>query len=400
MVTVRYPIWRLSQNPALRIILGAYNQTLAEKFSRKGRRIAERRVAAAGSAASSALTIARDRGAVGDWETTAGGGMRAVGVGAGITGHGGDLIVIDDPTKSREEAESEVYRDRVWDWYRDDLYTRQQPGAAIILISTRWHTDDLAGRLIAEMEAGGEPWTVINIPAIATHDGDADPVGRAIGEALWPQHYPLEELELRKTVLGSYSFSALYQGSPVPPEGGLFKWHWFNPAVNARPVEVEARVRYWDTAGTEGAGDYTAGVLMSRTPEGIYWIEDVVRGQWSPARRDSEIRATAEKDGKNVLIWLEREAGVAGTERSQATIRCLEGYSARFEPVTGSKVHRAEPLAAQAEAANVRMVKGDWNHDLMDEMLHFPVGLHDDQTDAASGAFAKLAEMAGGWNFY
>lgn len=189
------------------------------------------------------------------------------------------------------------------------------------------------------------------------------------------------------------------EGEFVALDGALFKWSWFNPPVDAHPAVVETRVRYWDTAGTEGQGDYTAGVLMSRTPDGRYWIEDVVRGQWSPARRDAEIRAAAERDGPDVDIWLERESGVAGTERSQATVRELAGYVARFEPVTGSKQHRAEPLAAQAEAGNVSMCAGAWNHAFMNEITSFPDGIHDDMVDACSGAFAKVA-IGGGWAFY
>jgi predicted phage terminase large subunit-like protein len=385
MTTVRYTVYRLSLDPTLRVIIGAYNQTLAEKFSRDARRIAE-----------DVLPLSRARASAGDWETLPGGGVRAVGVGAGVTGHGAGLLIIDDPVRSREDADSEVYRDRAWDWFRDDLYTRLEPRGAAVLIMTRWHMDDLAGRILAEMEGGGEAWEVLSLPALAEEN---DPLGRTPGEALCPERYDVPDLQRIKGVLGSYSFSALYQGSPVPREGGMFKWAWFNPAVEARPAEVEARVRYWDTAGTEGQGDYTAGVLMSRTKEGLFWIEDVTRGQWSPARRDAEIRATAEQDGEAVEVWLERETGVAGTERSQATVRALAGFTARFEPVTGDKVHRADPLAAQAEAGNVRMVRGAWNHAYLQELCGFPSGAHDDQVDASSGAFAKLADAAP-WAFY
>ena len=134
--TIRYPTWRLERDPTLRVIVGAYNQILANKFSRKARRIAVQR-----------LDLSAERVAVEDWETAQGGGFRVVGVGGGITGQGGDLIIIDDPVKNREEANSQAYRDRVWEWYTDDLYTRLEPGGAIILIMTRWHEDDLAGRI-------------------------------------------------------------------------------------------------------------------------------------------------------------------------------------------------------------------------------------------------------------
>lgn len=382
--TIRYPVWRLETAPETRVCVGSYNQRFAERFGRRSRRLAEARG-----------IVSRDRSAAMEWETPAGGVYRSCGVGSPPTGEGFDLILIDDPVKSREEAESEAYRERVWEWY-GDLYTRLEPGGAIILILTRWHEDDVAGRLLAEMAAGGEAWTTVNLPGLAE---EGDPLQRTPGEALCRDRYDEEALQRIKGVLGSYAFSALYQGSPRPREGNLFKWAWMMPPVAARPSEVEARIRYYDTAGTEGRGDYTAGVLMSRTRGGTYWIEDVVRGQWSPAHRDAEIRATAERDGPEVQIWLERESGVAGTERSQATVRALAGFVARFEPVTGDKVHRADPLAAQAEAGNVRVVAGPWNHALLDELTAFPNGSHDDQVDAAAGAFSKLAASEP-WEFW
>ncbi len=155
LVTVRYTLWRLLRDPRMNIIIASYNQKLANRFSRKMKRLA------------TGLQMSRAASAAEEWETAAGGGVKAVGVGAGITGFGGDLVVIDDPVKSRAQANSRVFRDRVWDWYRDDLSTRLSPGAAMILIQTRWHDDDLAGRLLKEMENGGEAWEVIRMPALA-----------------------------------------------------------------------------------------------------------------------------------------------------------------------------------------------------------------------------------------
>ncbi len=375
MTTIRYPVWRLEQDPTLRVIIACYGQALAETFSRRARRLAESR-----------LALSKERAAAGDWETEAGGGMRAVGVGTGVAGRGAQLVIVDDPIKSREEADSEAYRERVGAWFTDDLYTRLEPDGAIVLIQTRWHEDDLAGRLLAAMEGGGEQWEVLSLPALAEED---DPLGRPEGAPLCPDRYDVAALEGIRTVLGTYSFSALYQQRPGPREGGFFKWAWFRPAA-AKPA-LARRVRYWDTAGTEGAGDYTAGVLMSRTAEGIFTVEHVHRGQWSPGRRDQEIVATAKEDGTSVSIWLEQESGVGGQDRSAATIRALAGYTVHAEHVTGSKESRADPLAAQAEAGNVRVLTGDWVHRFLSELASFPTGSHDDQVDAASGAFAKLA---------
>lgn len=375
MTTVRYPVWRLEQDPEMRVIVGAYNQTLANKFSRKSRRIAEER-----------MSLSTDRNAAEDWETKEGGGLRAVGVGAGITGQGGNLIIIDDPVKNREEAESFTYRERVWDWFKDDLYTRLEPGGAVILIMTRWHQDDLAGRLLSGPDR--DSWTVVSLPALAEEN---DPLHRKPGEALCPDRYDETALADRRSVLGR-SFYALYQQSPRPKEGYRFKRSWFD-VVDAAPAVAE-RVRYWDKGFTEDGGAYTAGVLMSKTPQGVYYVEDVVRGQWASGPRDEKMKATAGRDAKergNVKVWIEQEPGSTGRDSVAVLIKLLSGYSVYADKVTGDKEFRAEPLEAQAQAGNVKLIRGDWNDAYLDELCDFPVGKYKDQVDASSGAFNKLA---------
>lgn len=211
LATVRYPVWRMECDPSLTVIVGAYNKLLATSFSRQARRIARER-----------LALDDERTAADEWQTVAGGIYRAVGVGTGVTGKGARLIIVDDPTKSREEANSAAYRERVWDWYRDDLYTRLEPGGAIILIMTRWHEDDLAGRILESEDAPN--WTVISLPALAEAN---DPLGRAEGAALWPARFDVTDLERIRTVLGTASFTALYQQRPTALEGGLFKREFF-----------------------------------------------------------------------------------------------------------------------------------------------------------------------------
>lgn len=377
--TVRYPMWRLERDPTLRVIVAAHTATLAEKFSRKARRIATGRI-----------VLSRERAAAEDWETAAGGGLRAIGVGGAIAGHGGDLILIDDPIRSREEAESETVREKVWEWYTDDLRTRLEPGGAIVLIQTRWHEDDLAGRLLREREQGsGEPWEVVNLPAFAEEN---DPLGRAEGEALCTDRYPVEALERLRDVLGSYSFAALYQQRPAPREGGLFRRGWFQIVPNA-PAGGR-RVRYWDLAGSAGRGDYTVGTLLARVGD-RYFVEDVIRGQWAPGERDEVIRTAAKEDGRAVAVWVEEEPGSAGKGQSAALIRLLAGYNVRAERATGSKEVRAAPLAAQAEAGNVFLVAGPWNRAWLDEVCEFPFGKNDDQVDSAAGGFGRLAAPHG-----
>lgn len=375
-VTVRYPVWSLERRPTMRVIIGAYNQTLANKFSRKARRIA-----------AELIPMSSSRAAVEEWDTKLGGGLRAVGVGGGITGQGGDLIVIDDPVKNREEAESETYREKVWEWYKDDLYTRLEPDGAIVLIMTRWHQDDLAGRLIEEMRDGGEYWDIVSLPALAE---DNDPLGRKEGEALCPERYDEAALANIKMVLGERSFNALYQQRPSAREGNMFKVGNLE-IVDVAPVEAR-RVRYWDKAATQGGGDFTAGVRIAVTPKRVFYIEDVVKGQWDTDERDSIIRQTAQLDGNQVSIGGEQEPGAAGKDSKLAFLRLLSGFSVTCAPASGSKEVRADPLSAQVNGGNVKLVKGGWNKAFIAELGEFPVGVHDDQVDAASGAFNMLAE--------
>jgi predicted phage terminase large subunit-like protein len=382
MTTIRYPVWRLAREPELPIIIGAYNQTLANRFSRQARKIA-----------ATQMTLDPERMAVEEWLTVQGGGVRAVGVGGGITGTGAGLIMIDDPVKSREEAESATYRERVWDWYTDDLYTRREPGCALVLIQTRWHEDDLAGRILASED--GPNWRVVNLPALAQ---EGDPLLRQPGAALWPDRYDEQALAQIRMVLGTYAFEALYQQRPVPPGGGMFKREWFD-VVGAAPAKAE-RIRYWDKAGTQDSGDYSAGCKIARDDDGVFYIEDVLRGQWSALARERIIRQTAEIDGAATSIWLEQEPGSGGKESAQSSLRNLAGFRAYAETVTGDKQTRAMPFAAQCEARNVKLVRGDWNAAFLDELTSFPYGSHDDMCDAAGGAFAKLAaakKRAGVW---
>lgn len=376
LTTVRFPTWLLEEDPTRTVIIGAYSQTLANKFSRKARSIARRRI-----------ELNAERTAVDDWETAVGGGLRAAGVGAGVTGMGGQYIIIDDPVKNREEANSQTYRDKVWDWYRDDLYTRLEPSGAIVLIMTRWHEDDLAGRLLADTE--GDTWTVVNLPALAEED---DPLGRSVGDALCPDRYDVPALQRIQGVLGR-SFSALFQQRPTAAEGEFFQRSWFE-IVGAVPAG-STFCRFWDKAGTANDGDYTAGVLMAKAPDGLFYVVDVVKGQWSSGARERMMRQTAELDRDaygHVSIGIEQEPGSGGKDSAAASVRNLAGFSAFVERSTGDKATRAEPFQAQAEVGNVRLVRGAWIPAYLDELTSFPQGSNDDQVDGSSGAFNRLTK--------
>lgn len=389
-----FSAYYLYRHPARWVGLNSYAAELAYTLSRAAR---ENFLAGGG-------TLKDDAAAVKHWEATQGGGLWAAGVGGPITGKGFHLGIIDDPLKNAEEAASETIREKQKEWYRSTFYTREEPGGAIILVMTRWHEDDLAGWLLSEEAEDDEPerWHVVHFDAIKEAEPvqfpvtcTVEPDPREVGEPLCAPRYSLEKLSKIARRIGAYFWAALFQGRPRPKSGGLFKWDAFKLA-DAMPVQGD-RVRYWDTAGTEGGGDYSVGALLLKTPEGLYYVLDVARGQWSPHRKEEEILETARRDAERygrsgVTIWLEHEAGIGGKERTQAVVRKLAGHKVEVEHVTGSKEARAEPFASQVEAGNVFLPKGaSWINSFRRELCDFPHAKHDDQVDAASGAFNKLA---------
>lgn len=171
--------------------------------------------------------------------------------------------------------------------------------------------------------------------------------------------------------------------------GKVFDRAWFK-IVDAAPADAQ-RIRFWDKAGTEDGGKFSAGVKMSRAANGLYYVEHVLRGQWSSLRRNQAMRQMAEIDGKSTMIEIEQEPGSGGKESAEISIRELAGWTVRATPATGDKVTRSGPFAAQAEAGNVYLVRGEWNEAYLAEHHHFPDGTFKDQVDASSGAFNRLA---------
>lgn len=337
-----------------------------------------------------------DAYAVKHWETAAGGGLWAAGVGGPITGKGFHLGIIDDPLKNAEEAASETIRAKQEEWYGSTFYTREEPGGAIVIVQTRWHEDDLSGKRLAdEADEMPEGWHVVSFEAVKEEEPQTFPASctvepdwREPGEPLCPERASLERLKKIARRIGSYFWNALFQQRPRPKAGDRFKREWF-PIVKAAPAGGRD-VRYWDKAATEGAGDWTAGVRMRRVGD-LYYVVDVVRGQWSSGQRDAVIRQTAAMDGPEVAVWGEQEPGASGKDAAAAFVRMLSGFNVHTEPATGSKEVRADPFAAQAEAGNVFMLEGEWNRAFLDELTEFPRGKHDDQVDGATGAFNRLA---------
>ncbi|MBK8006769.1 MAG: phage terminase large subunit [Gemmatimonadetes bacterium] len=384
--TLGYGAYRLLRDPRTRLLLGTYNQKQANKFSRGIKRLAE----------ANGLALSKGRDAAEEWETPQGGGVRAVGAGAGVASVNADLILIDDPIGSRDDAESQAKRDQVWDWVTNDLLARCEPHTAVLFTMSRWHQDDPAGRL-RDGQAG--TWHVLDLPARAE---PGDTLGRAEHEPLWPALRGEAWLDEKRVELTEYGFASLLQGRPRPREGGMFKWSWWG-LLDAVPA-VGRMVRYWDLAGTEPRGgshdpDFSAGALLCRMTDGRTAIVDVARMRKSIAARDADLLAIARADlaayPGRVRWWIETEAGIAGAERTQQLVRQLQnvGMPVTTEHPTGKKIHRAEPLASKAEAGNIVLCPGEWRDAFRAEAADFPNGKHDDQVDAAAGADSKLTSL-------
>ena len=407
LVSVRFPAFWLAHRPEDPVMLTSYAASLAHTKSRESRAVVES--PAFGNLFEDITTDPASR-ARDQWRLAGHrGGMVAAGVGGPITGHGAALGIVDDPVENWEQAQSEVYRDKTWDWYKTTFRTRIWEHGAIVIVMTRWHEDDLCGRLL-NAQAG--QWDVLRLPATGERQSDRDlrnqklhqaqglddPLDRGPGDALCPQRFSAEALADLQRDVGSLGWESQYMGCPTAPEGNRFKRAWF-VVGNGPPSGYDSkRIRYWDKAGTEDGGAYTAGVLMGYCRiTGLFYIENVVRGQWSALEREQVIRQTAELDRSrygNVAVWIEQEPGSGGKESAEATVRNLAGFSVHVDRVTGSKDVRLEPFAAQAEALNVRLVRGAWNSAYVDEMCAVPAGQYRDQADATAGAFNKLAGQA------
>jgi predicted phage terminase large subunit-like protein len=323
------------------------------------------------------------------------GGMRTVGAGGPLVGRGAHCLVIDDVIKNSEEAESSTTRQKMWDWFITTARTRLEPGGIIIIVNTRWHEDDLVGRLLDWAAQGREHWDYLRLPALAE---PGDPLGRPVGEALWPERgsgFTRHDLEVTRD-LNPFHFEALYQGNPIPRSGGMFQDTWFtNNIVDAYPPECRF-ARGWDFAASEGSGDWTVGVLIGKAPSGLYYVIDIRRGQWSVGGVDQNIMETAADDRQRygpVTIVGEEQPGAAGKKAADAFVLMLAGYDVKVVRASPhqSKAVRARPFASQCEHDHVKFVRGPWLPEYIHEFCRFPRGKWDDQVDGTSLSFNELA---------
>ncbi len=378
--SVIFPAWWLARHPKHSIIAASHTSDLAEHFARRVRAMAAEHTDRLH------YEITPARRAAGDWTTTRGGSYFATGVRGPITGRRADLVLIDDPLKSHAEADSATLRDHLWDWYRGDLLTRLKPRGRIVLIMTRWHQDDLGGRVLES----ADDWTVLKLPALAEPQ---DPMGREPGAPLWPEWEDADALIRKRAAVGPRVWQALYQQDPRPDAGALFRIQ----RIDTTEAVPEGRVvRAWDlaaTAATEGRDpDWTVGLKLGRDPTGRFTVHDVVRFRGNPHEVEQAIRNTAHADGRAVPIGIPQDPGQAGKQQVAWLTTLLAGHRVLSSPETGSKILRAGPVAGQVEAGNFTLLRAGWNRALLDELRDFPIGRKDDQGDALSRAFAMLNE--------
>lgn len=388
-----FPAWYLGRNPDHYVVSAAYAQELADDFGRKVKNQIEDR---AYTGIFPGVTLAGDSRAakrfhIQDWQggyehtLKQSGAFYAVGVGGPLTGRGAHLLLIDDPVKNREEAESELIRKKTKDWYTSTAYTRLMPGGRIVIIQTRWHEDDLSGWLLAEHKHEG--WEVLDLPAIDEQ-----------GKALWPEQYDIATLERIKLAIGARDWSALYQQKPTPEEGNYFKADWFKPVAKLPDPKTLRVYGGSDYAVTKDGGDYTVHVVVGVDPEDRIYILDLWRQQasaekWVDAFCDLVI------DHKP-MGWAEEtgqiNAGVGPFLTKEQRKR--KAYVAREQfPTRGDKAVRAQSIRGRAALAGIYyQADAPWWPELRSELLSFPAGKHDDQVDALGLVGQLLDRMLAG----
>ena len=379
--SVLFPAWWFTRNPQSSIITACHTASLADHFARRVRDLVRENSPALG------YDLVKDDRAASHWRTSSRGDYFATGVRGPITGRRADLVLIDDPVKSHAEADSVQARDAVWNWYRSDLATRLKPGGRIVLVMTRWHEDDLGGRLLESDPS----WTVIKLPAFAEPN---DPLQREIGEALWPEWEDRPALERKRSTVGSRVWQALFQQNPTPDTDALFSTGQIQ-IVDQVP-SILRDVRAWDLAATlptEGRDpDWTVGLKLAVTELGQYVVTDLIRLRAGPTEIASTIVATADRDGQQTIVGLPQDPGQSGKQQVAWLTQRLAGHRVKASPETGSKLTRAIPAAASVEAGMVVLLRAPWNRAFLDELRDFPQGRKDDQVDALSRAFSLATQ--------
>lgn len=363
-----FPAWFLGRNPDKYVIAASYAQELSDDF---GRKVRNQLQDSTFKAVFGNVSMSDDSTSSKRFNLEAGGAYFAIGVGGVATGRGAHLLIIDDPVKNREEAESETYRRKAWDWYTSTAYTRLMPDGAIVIIMTRWHEDDLVGKILTEHAHEG--WEVLELPAINDK-----------GEALWKEQYPIEILHNIQKTIGQRDWSALYQQKPTPDEGDYFKREWFR--WYEQLPEHLAFYGASDYAVTSKGGDYTCHLVGGVDPDGNLYIPR--DGHWR-GQEDSLVWVNALismiKQFKPVA-WAEETGQIRSSldplitkrQREELAWCHREAFATR-----GDKSVRAQTIRGRMAQGMVYFPKGElWVDDFITELLNFPAGRNDDQVDA------------------
>lgn len=396
--SVRFPPYYLGRFPRKNIICASYGDSLATSFGRKVRNIIPTRE----YSALFSTELSQDSQSKGEWETKEGGTYFAVGVGSGVTGRRADLGIIDDPVKSRKEADSDTVKEAAWNWYLSDFLSRIKPGGAQIIIQTRWIEDDLSGRILPEEWSGesgtfkgrdGKTWEVVSIQAQA-EQGKNDPLDRDPGEWLWPEWFTPEFWEETKRVQESTdirNWNSLYQQRPSVEEGTFFKREWFqfyeNPPVHLNIYGAS------DYAVTDGDGDWTEHGVGGVDPLDNLYLIDWWKGQTNADEWiESQLDLIAEHQP---LLWV----GEAGPIKRSIEPFLLKRMDERrdycsldwFASVT-DKASRARAFQARAAQGKVFLPNKPWAHELLRQLTRFPGGAHDDGVDVCS-LFGRMLDQ-------
>lgn len=394
-----FPLWYLNTFPDRRVMIASYQATIGAGFGRRVRNAVKE------NAQNLRIRVAGDAASQYAWATNAGGWMYGTGIGGVLTSRGADVALIDDPIKDAKQAQSQTIRQNAWDWYLSTMRSRIEPGGAIVVIQTRWHEDDLAGRLLqASRDGTGEHWDVLSLPAIAEADEapslyGLQPFTRRKGEALWPSRWPVEALqELVKGVGGfdSWVWSALYQQRPSMRDGGIFTRAMFGhryaelPRLTERsPVGsgIMRTIQAIDTSYGEGVGsDFSVIATGGMDLTDVYAI-DQWRGQVEFPELRRAVMEQAERHSPDKILV---EDTGAGRSLLQALRRDTRLPLAKVAPI-GSKISRAESTTPAWAGGKVKLpAEAPWVKQMVAEHLAFPNAAHDDTIDAWAYVIREL----------
>lgn len=368
LISKYFPAWYLGTNPDKRVILCSYEADFAAGWGQKVRDLIQEYNYIYGVSINDG-SAARNR-----WDLAGNsGGMVTAGVGGPITGKGASILIIDDPVKNAEQANSPTYREKAKDWYRSTAYTRLEPNGAVVVIQTRWHEDDLGGWLLSESD---EDWDVLSLPAINEE-----------GEPLWPDRFNLERLLEIKKELGSYWFSAMYQQNPQPTEGGLLKRNWIR-YYDKLPGSASNHVTYtgWDLAiSQKETADYTCSCTIRRDNNtGLLYVVDWTRDHLTFPEQQQAVINQQQR-------WNSDLIGIENVAYQDALPQSLKNHMLPIKGVkpTRDKVTKIISTYTLFEQGLVHLPN---NHPLLgefeNEYAYFPTGKHDDMLDATEMALA------------